>query len=77
MKTLRGLVMLLAVCCFSLSSCDDEDNQPAGEFENGIFVVNEGNFQDADGTISFINPDDGSVKQDFLAPLTTASPSET
>jgi len=66
MKTLRGLVMLLAVCCVSLSSCDDEDNQPAGEFENGIFVVNEGNFQDADGTISFINPDDGSVKQDLF-----------
>ena len=53
MKTFRGLVMLLAVCSFVLLSCDDEDNQPAGEFENGVFVVNEGNFQDADGTHKF------------------------
>ena len=37
MKTFRGLVMLLAVCSFVLLSCDDEDNQPAGEFENGVF----------------------------------------
>jgi YVTN family beta-propeller protein len=66
MKTFRGLVMLLAVCSFVLLSCDDEDNQPAGEFENGVFVINEGNFQDADGSISFINPDDGSVKQDLF-----------
>ena len=66
MKTFRGIVMLLAVCSFVLWSCDDEDNQPAGEFENGVFVINEGNFQDADGSISFINPDDGSVKHDLF-----------
>ena len=29
-------------------------------------MINEGNFQDADGTISFINPNDGSVKQDLF-----------
>ena len=45
--------MMLAVCCVSLLSCDDEDDQPAGEFENGIFVVNEGNFQDANGSIEW------------------------
>ncbi|HMG88665.1 MAG TPA: DUF5074 domain-containing protein [Chryseolinea sp.] len=67
MKTFRGLVLIvLATSCFVLTSCDDEDNPPAGEFENGVFVVNEGNFQDADGSISFINPDDGSVKQDLF-----------
>jgi len=67
MKTFRGLgLIVLAACCFTLSSCDDDDNQPAGEFESGIFVINEGNFQDADGTISFINPNDGSVKQDLF-----------
>jgi YVTN family beta-propeller protein len=67
MKTFRGLVLIVfAIACFMLTSCDDEDNQPAGEFENGVFVINEGNFQDADGTISFINPDDGSVKEDLF-----------
>jgi YVTN family beta-propeller protein len=67
MKTFRGLALIvLGAYCFTLSSCDDDDNQPAGEFESGIFVINEGNFQDADGTISFINSNDGSVKQDLF-----------
>jgi YVTN family beta-propeller protein len=67
MKTFRGLVLImLGITCLMLTSCDDDDNQPAGEFESGIFVVNEGNFQDADGTISFIDPHDGSVKQDLF-----------
>ena len=67
MKTFRGLVLIvLGTYCFMLTSCDDDDNQPAGEFESGIFVINEGNFQDADGTISFISPTDGSVKQDLF-----------
>ena len=67
MKTFRGLVLIvLATCGFMLTSCDDDDNKPAGEFESGIFVINEGNFQDADGTISFISPRDGSVKQDLF-----------
>ena len=67
MKTFRGLVLImLGISCFMLTSCDDGDNQPAGEFESGIFVVNEGNFQDADGSISFINPHDGSVKHDLF-----------
>ena len=67
MKTFRGLVlMMLTISCFLITSCEDDNNQPAGEFENGTFVVNEGNFQDADGTISFINPNDGVVKQDLF-----------
>jgi YVTN family beta-propeller protein len=67
MKTFERFVLTVLVAySFTLLSCDDNDNQPAGEFENGIFVINEGNFQDADGTVSFINPDDGSVRQDLF-----------
>jgi len=67
MKTFRRVVLILcAVYCFMLSSCDDENNQPAGEFEKGVFVINEGNYLDADGTVSFIDPDDASVKQDLF-----------
>jgi YVTN family beta-propeller protein len=67
MKIFRGLVLILFVTsCFMLTSCDGDDNQPSGEFESGIFVINEGNFQDADGSISFINPDDGSVRHDLF-----------
>lgn len=50
----------------TFSSCDNEENKPKGDFQTGIFVVNEGNFQDADGSISFINPSSGEVTQDLF-----------
>jgi YVTN family beta-propeller protein len=67
MRTLHYYqLILIAAILLTIFSCDDEDNQPAGEFEEGVFVINEGNFLDADGTISFINPHDGAVKQDLF-----------
>ena len=66
MKKLKLYVLiLLAVLSVSFSSCDDDDNKPKGEFEEGVLVVNEGNFQDANGTISHISPD-GTVTQDLF-----------
>ena len=66
MKKLKLFALiLLTVVCVSFSSCDDDDNQPKGKFETGAFVVNEGNFQDANGTISHISAD-GTVTQDLF-----------
>jgi YVTN family beta-propeller protein len=59
------VLILLTLFSFTFSSCDDDDNKPAGEFEKGIFVVNEGNFTDADGTISHISTG-GAVTQDLF-----------
>jgi len=65
MKNLkRCALILLTFISITFTSCDD-DHQPAGEFEKGIFVVNEGNFLDADGTISHISAD-GTVTQDLF-----------
>src|SRR5687767_12691559 len=67
MNTLRRFVFLtIAVLSFLISSCDDDDNKPKGEFEHGVFVVNEGNFQHADGSISYINPSSGEVSYDLF-----------
>ena len=66
MKKLKFYALILVtVISVSFSSCDDDDNQPKGKFEEGVFVVNEGNFQDANGTISHISPD-GTVTQDLF-----------
>jgi YVTN family beta-propeller protein len=66
MKNLKFYVLILAtVLTVSFSSCDDDDTNPQGKFEDGVLVVNEGNFQDADGTISHISPD-GMVTQDLF-----------
>jgi len=66
MKKLKFYALILVtIISVSFSSCDDDDNKPKGKFEEGVFVVNEGNFQDANGTISHINPDN-SVTQDLF-----------
>src|SRR5688572_11771045 len=66
MKNLKFYVLILvSVLAFSFSSCDDDDTNPQGKFEEGVLVVNEGNFQDADGTISHISSD-GTVTQDLF-----------
>lgn len=66
MKKLKFYALiLLTVLSVSFSSCDDDDNKPKGQFEEGVLVVNEGNFLDANGTISHISPD-GTVTQDLF-----------
>lgn len=50
MKYCNGLVLVFSLVL--LAACDD-DERPLGQFESGVFVVNEGNFSDADGTISY------------------------
>jgi YVTN family beta-propeller protein len=58
------LVALLTLTVF-LSSCSDDDDKPKGEFEKGVFVVNEGNFGSSDGTISHISAS-GEVTTDLF-----------
>jgi YVTN family beta-propeller protein len=66
MKKLKFYALILVtIITVSFYSCDDDDNQPKGKFEEGVLVVNEGNFQDANGTISHISPD-GTVTQDLF-----------
>lgn len=60
MKSNLKLILTAAVLfslSFFFSSCsDDDDEMPAGAFETGVFVVNEGNFNSADGSITHIAP---------------------
>lgn len=60
------LFALLAVMSFAITSCDDEDNTPKGAFEDGVFVVNEGNFLHADGSVSFISRSNGEITNDLF-----------
>ncbi|MBT1700553.1 hypothetical protein KK083_26935 [Fulvivirgaceae bacterium PWU4] len=60
------LFALLAAMSFTIASCDDEDNAPKGAYEDGVFVVNEGNFLHADGSVTFINRSSGEVSNDLF-----------
>lgn len=67
MKNVRiFLFALLAAMSFAIASCDDEDNTPKGAYEDGVFVVNEGNFLHADGSVTFINRSSGEVSDDLF-----------
>jgi YVTN family beta-propeller protein len=64
-KTTLFFITLTATIVFN--SCNkDDDNSANGAFTNGIFIVNEGPFQNGTGTITFFNPDSNYVKQDIF-----------
>jgi YVTN family beta-propeller protein len=48
--SLKGVV-LIGLSLFAIS-CDDDDNKPSGQYADGVFVVNEGNFGGANGTVT-------------------------
>ncbi|WP_448520078.1 DUF5074 domain-containing protein [Rhodoflexus sp.] len=46
----------LLIWLLFLAACSsDKENVPAGKYDNGVIIVNEGNFSDSDGELSFWN----------------------
>ncbi|MFK7952167.1 MAG: YncE family protein [Ekhidna sp.] len=44
-------------------SCSEDDTVVLGDYESGVFVINEGNFGDGDGSISYFNKNGGNTEQ--------------
>ncbi|WP_196892936.1 DUF5074 domain-containing protein [Aureivirga marina] len=62
-------VALLASVSLFFASCsndDDSSSAPLGDYDNGLFVVNEGSFGNTSGTISFIPYDLSEVKKNVF-----------
>ncbi|MDY7395134.1 hypothetical protein UMM65_07760 [Aureibaculum sp. 2210JD6-5] len=58
-KFLKISVLFLAIL-FSFTSCDNSDDPkpiPKGDFDNGYFISNEGNFTKSNASITFIDND--------------------
>ena len=67
MKNLKQYTLILfTLLSIAFFSCDDNDNTPAGEYEHGVFVVNEGNYGTANGSISFVDRESGTVSPDLF-----------
>jgi YVTN family beta-propeller protein len=47
-RILFCVIVMIAV----VSSCDDDDNRPSGEYADGVFVVNEGVFSAGNGSVT-------------------------
>lgn len=59
MKIFSILFFYLYLPLLILSSCENQDPEPvpSSAFDHGVFILNEGNFSDSDGSLSFINLD--------------------
>ena len=51
---------------FYLQSCDGEDPKPAGKYESGAVIVNEGGFGSANGTLTYYDVSTGGVEQNIF-----------
>ncbi|MEJ1238934.1 DUF5074 domain-containing protein [Chryseolinea sp. T2] len=56
MRSVTVLLWVIAVIGVTVS-CDDDDNKPSGEYADGVFVVNEGNFGKGNGNITHFSDD--------------------
>jgi hypothetical protein len=67
MKKLPFYFLVLSL--FLITSCnkDDDNNQDNDLYTNGVFVVNEGQFNEGNSTISFYNPITNTTVADIFA----------
>lgn len=76
MKKLTRIFLLMAATSFFVACSDDDDNgndTPLGVYDNGLFVVNEGNSNPTTPSITFIS-DAGLVEQDIFTNVNPSSP---
>jgi len=69
----KGLKLGLICILFSQLwiSCKEEEPIPVGEFAKGVLVVNEGNFTDGDGSLSFYHTSTGEAEQKVYEKVNT------
>lgn len=58
--------LIVITTCFAFS-CDDDDKQPKGQYADGVFVVNEGAYTKANGSITFLTRANEPMQDIFAA----------
>lgn len=56
MRKFNQIMLLALLATLSLMGCKDDEG-PRGAYESGVIVINEGNFTDADASLSHISTD--------------------
>ena len=64
-KTIYLVILWLGSTIF-ISACSTPEQKPKGEYATGIFIVNEGNFSESNGDISFYDEATSTVTQDIF-----------
>ncbi len=61
---LRSMTFIFILFALLLSSCKNDEPIPElGEFENAVFIVNEGNFTAGNASLTYFNHQSGEVEQ--------------
>lgn len=61
----RVLILILSTALM-LMGCHGDEPLPKGKYEHGIFVINEGNFGAANGSVTFYSAPSGDVEQNIF-----------
>ena len=64
-KMNAGVRLLALIALFS--ACKPTDETPADNYANGVFITNEGPFQNGTGTVDFYNRAVGGIQNDIFA----------
>ena len=57
----------LVTSTFAFTSCDNDSDAPAGAYaEDGVFVINEGNFTQSNGSVSYYNSNKQQAQQQIF-----------
>ena len=70
MKIKNNLVLALSLLILSFSCSSDDDNhqqEPHGAYEDGILITNEGNFNQGNGSVSFVSDDFSYAEQKIFS----------
>jgi len=62
---MKNLILFIALCL--LFACKKEDEPSSGKYNDGIFVLNEGNFGTGNGSISYWNRENKSSTTDIFS----------
>ena len=66
MKKQSGRILLAASIALIAWSCNQSDPAPKGDYITGVFVINEGNFQTNNGSISFVKREESTAQSDIF-----------
>lgn len=71
-KITNKLLLLIAISLF-LISCRDNETLPSKRiFENGVFILNEGQFKTVNASVTFYNIKDGTVTHNIYNTITNS-----
>ena len=74
MKRQLTSILSTAVVAALAWSCNQSDPEPKGDYVNGVFVLNEGNFTQNNGGISFFTRENNTAEADIFAKVNGSAP---